>query len=160
MKGRICLTIVLLTLFCALQSIGRDRSSFFKALSGHSEAGIDLELEKLESEGLTSLENARKGALLMKKAEFAKGAGNKVKTFKSGAKLLEAEISRNPDNIEYRFIRLTIQEHAPGILKYNMDIQSDKQLIISNFKKLDEDLKKVIRNYAKDSKIIKTVDLR
>lgn len=160
MKVRIYFTIVLLVALASFHSIGRDRSSFFEVLSGNSEANIDKELAKLESENATSVVKARKGALLMKKAEFVKGAGNKVKTFKAGAKLLEGEISENPDNIEYRFIRLTIQEHAPGILKYNKNMQADKQLIVSNFKKLDEDLKKVIRSYSEDSKIIKTVDLR
>jgi hypothetical protein len=159
-KVRIYFTIILFAVFSSFDSIGKDRSSFFEVLSGKSEANIDKEIARLESESPTSLTKARRGALLMKKAEFVKGAGNKVKTFKAGAKLLEGEIAESPDNVEYRFMRLTIQEHAPGILKYNKNVQADKQLIISSFKKLDEDLKKVIRNYSEDSKIIKTVDLR
>lgn len=160
MKVRIFSAVVLLMLFCNLKGTGKDLAAFFEILAGTSEAALDNEIARIEAGTPTSQAKAHKGALLMKKADFMKGAGNKVRMFKGGAALLEAEISRNPDNAEYRFIRLTIQEHAPGILKYNKNLREDKELIISNYKRLSEELRKVIRNYSLNSKVIKTIDLQ
>ena len=62
------------------------------------------------------------GALLMKKAGFNAPPAIKLHLFKSGHKMLEAAIRNNPENAEFRFLRLIIQEHAPGILGYKNDI--------------------------------------
>lgn len=137
-----------------------DKNSYYKALSAGEEEAIDQALAKLETEKATSKVNAYKGALTMKKAGFVKGVGGKVKTFKKGAHLLEDEIKSNPGNTEFRFLRLTVQEHAPGILKYNKEIDEDKQAIVSGYAKLDPELKNVIADYAKDSKVLKASDLK
>jgi hypothetical protein len=136
-----------------------DRSAFYEALSGNSEQSIDNELKQRDRDKSSPLNNAFKGALLMKKAGFLKGAGSKVKMFKSGAVLLEEEIKKDPKNIEYRFIRLTIQENAPKILKYNKNLNEDKKLIIENYGKLAPDLKKVIKSYTSGSAILKMDEL-
>ncbi|MCE7041581.1 hypothetical protein [Dyadobacter sp. CY312] len=150
-----CSVIFLLLILSAFKVIVTDRSIFYEVLSGKSEANIDRELSRLNTEKSTSLVNAFKGALQMKKAGFVKGAGNKVKMFKNGALLLEEEIKSNPKNVEYRFIRLSIQENAPKILKYNKNLNEDKKLIIEGFKKLDPELQKVIKNYAEGSDFLK-----
>lgn len=137
-----------------------DKGLYYKALSSGEEASIDKVLAKLENEKSSSKVNAYKGALTMKKAGFVKGVGGKVKTFKKGASLLEDEIKSNPDNTEFRFLRLTVQEHAPGILKYNKEIDVDKQAVVSGYDKLDTALKNVIADYAKDSKVLKESDLK
>lgn len=137
-----------------------DKGAYYKALSSGEEESIDKVLAKLENEKGSPKVNAYKGALTMKKAGFVKGVGGKVKTFKKGAHLLEDEIKSNPGNTEFRFLRLTVQEHAPGILKYNKEIDADKQAVVSGFDKLDADLKTVIVDYAKDSKVLKEADLK
>jgi hypothetical protein len=96
----------------------------------------------------------------MRKAGFVKGVGGKLKTFKKGVQLLDDEIKVNPANTEFRFLRLTIQEHAPGILMYNSALDEDKQAIVSGYSKLNADLKDVISDYAKDSRVLKGSDLK
>ncbi|MCE7064140.1 hypothetical protein [Dyadobacter sp. CY326] len=137
-----------------------DRQAFYKTLSSGDEASIDKAIAGLEKQKLTSRVSAYKGALMMKKAGFIKGAKGKVKTFKEGAALLENEIKGSPDNMEYRFLRLTVQENAPKILKYNKQLDEDKQAIVSNFDKLESDLKAVISDYAKHSKVLQATDLK
>ncbi|WP_353720881.1 hypothetical protein [Dyadobacter sp. 676] len=137
-----------------------DKETYYKALSSGQEESIDKMLARLETEKATPKLNAYKGALTMKKAGFVKGVGEKVKTFKKGVHLLEDEIKNNPGNTEFRFLRLTVQEHAPGILKYNKEIDADKQAVVSGYDKLDADLKNVIADYAKDSKVLKESDLK
>jgi hypothetical protein len=140
------------------QEVGR--KSYYEALSGGEEMPIDNMLEKLEKEKASAKVNAYKGALIMKKAGFVKGVGGKVKTFKKGAHLLEDEIKNNPENTEFRFLRLAVQEHAPKILKYNKELDDDRQAIIQGYSKLDSDLKEVIAGYVKDSEILKPSDLK
>ena len=152
--------LVFLILFSGFKTQETDRKAYYKALSGGEEAAIDTMLEKLENEKVSSKVNAYKGALIMKKAGYVKGVGGKVKTFKKGAHLLEDEIKGNPANTEFRFLRLTVQEHAPKILKYNKELDNDKQAIIAGYSKLDSDLKEVIAGYAKDSEILKQSDLK
>ncbi len=96
----------------------------------------------------------------MKKAGFEKGVKNKVKTFKQGAKGLEGEIDKNPSNVEYRFLRLTIQEHAPGILKYNKNLNDDKAAVVRGYEKLDVAFKSVVLAYAKNSKVLHESELK
>lgn len=154
----VCLVVLLAAAFPAQAQI--DKEVFYKALSSGQEDSIDRALARLQTEKSSPKVNAYKGALTMKKAGFVKGVGGKVKTFKKGAELLEDEIKSNPDNTEFRFLRLTVQEHAPGILKYNKEIDADKQAVVSGYDKLDADLKTVIADYAKDSKVLKGSDLK
>ena len=153
----IFLCVISLTAFRFTQS---DKQAFYKALSSGDEAAIDQKLADLGKEKQSPRINAYTGALTMKKAGFIKGVKGKVKTFKTGAQLLESEIKSNPGNTEYRFLRLTVQEHAPGVLKYNKQLEEDKQAIIAGYDKLDSDLKSVIVNYAKDSKVLSAADLK
>jgi len=59
----------------------------------------------------------------MKKAGLVAGVGNKLKVFKTGLQELEASIKQDNTNAEYRFMRLMIQENAPGILGYKKEIK-------------------------------------
>ena len=154
----VCLVVLLAAAFSAQAQI--DKEVFYKALSSGQEDSIDRALARLQTEKSSPKVNAYKGALTMKKAGFVKGVGGKVKTFKKGAHLLEDEIKSNPGNTEFRFLRLAVQEHAPGILKYNKEIDADKQAVVSGYDKLDADLKNVIADYAKDSKVLKGSDLK
>ena len=160
MKRIVGVCLVLLLSVAGLAHAQIDKEVYYKALASGQEESIDKVLAKLDAEKSSSKINAYKGALTMKKAEFVKGVGGKVKIFKKGATLLEEQIKSNPGNTEYRFLRLTVQEHAPGILKYNKEIDADKQAVVSGYDKLDADLKSVIADYAKDSKVLKESDLK
>lgn len=89
-----------------------------------------------------------------------KSAAKKIATFKAGGKLLESAIQSDPNNAEYRFIRLTIQEHAPKILKYNKNIEEDKVLILKGYKKMDSKTRAYVLDYAKQSDILSAKDFK
>ncbi|MET0300615.1 MAG: hypothetical protein ABW036_12665, partial [Flavitalea sp.] len=76
------------------------------------------------------------------------GAGKKLKTFKAGHEQLEASITADKDNAEYRFMRLMIQEQAPGILGYKGEIKNDSDYIRKSFKTLPKNVQEAIVNYA------------
>lgn len=95
----------------------------------------------------------------MKKSGLVKSAHQKLNLFKDGKKKLEKAISLEPDNGEYRFLRLMIQENCPPILKYNAQIPEDLKKIQISYKNFDPDLKTAVLNYSKKSKYLKESDL-
>lgn len=53
----------------------------------------------------------------------------KFNTFKQGKKQIEAAVKKEENNIEIRFIRLSIQKNCPSFLGYNNHIELDRQFI-------------------------------
>ena len=131
----------------------------YDALKNESLEKIDKALTSIVVDGENSLNNAYKGALLMKKAGFQGSPSKKVKVFKQGHQLLEAEIKIYPNNTEYRFLRLAVQVNAPKILKYNKNIEEDRTEIIANYEHLNRELKAHIQEFALKSVILKPSDL-
>lgn len=94
-----------------------------------------------------------KGAVYTLKAKHAKAIKDKKAFFKEGASIIEAALAAEPDNIELRFIRLSVQENAPKILKYRDHIEKDKNFILGRLSKLKESsVKNLIYGFVKDSK--------
>ena len=91
----------------------------------------------------------------MKAAQFQKTAKDKMSLFNAGKKILESEIKSNDSNVEYRFLRLLIQENAPKQLKYDGNIEEDALSIVAGYSKLKESTKTAIESYAKKSASLK-----
>lgn len=51
---------------------------------------------------------------------------SKLKTFKRGKENIEKAVNADPNNIEIRFIRLSIQKNCPGFLGYDDNIKEDQ----------------------------------
>lgn len=137
-----------------------DVTAFYRVFGSGSLAGINDCIRDLDSAGQASLVNAYRGAMLMKKAGLERTPKEKLNTFKSGFSLLEAEISKAPENIEFRFLRLVIQESSPEILKYKKNLQDDRNCIIRGYKHLDPFLRDFIRKYSKQSGVLTIKDLQ
>lgn len=136
------------------------QNTVYKALKGDNVENVDYALSTLEKESMDEpLIRAYKGTLLMKKAGLIKGAFNKLEMFKEGHKLLEDEIQKYPKNTEYRFLRLTIQEHAPKILGYNENLEEDKLFINQHYQSLSTALKLHVKEYASNSTILNQSEL-
>ncbi|CAN5864594.1 hypothetical protein BH11BAC4_BH11BAC4_19180 [soil metagenome] len=132
-----------------------DKSAYYAALSSSKEAVINTQLAALQLSSIPEKE-AYEGALLMKKSGLIKsGAKEKLNLFKAGRTKLEDAITKDNNNIEYRFLRLIIQENAPKIVKYRNDMEQDSQLVRTNFKNLPQNLQLVITDYSKTSKVLK-----
>lgn len=73
---------------------------------------------------------------------------SKLKTFNKGKRKIELAIQKEPENVEIRFIRLSVQKNAPSFLGYNKNIKEDlvfiethrkeikKQILLDNVDKL------------------------
>lgn len=62
---------------------------------------------------------------------------SKLSTFNKGKKNIEQALKKAPDNIELRFIRLSVQVNCPDFLQYNSNINEDKKFIKSNINRID-----------------------
>jgi hypothetical protein len=135
-----------------------NKQGFYDAMQNDNLQQVETQLKAVTAASGADKE-AIIGTLTMKKAGLIKGAGKKLNTFKAGHKKLEASISADQDNPEYRFMRLMIQEHAPGILGYKNEIQTDSDYIRKSFKTLPGTLQKAIIHYAKEkSKVLSEKD--
>lgn len=78
---------------------------------------------------------------------------NKRKSFvKSGATELESVIKSNPNNVELRLIRMSVQENIPKIVGYSKNLKEDKAYILTNYTKQNAALKVYIKKFAMQSK--------
>ncbi|MES2810423.1 MAG: hypothetical protein V4619_17445 [Bacteroidota bacterium] len=133
-----------------------DKTTFYTVMDSG-----DLEAVNNEIELVTASSSPEKnlGALLMRKAGLVKRPAEKLKFFKAGRIKFDPAIAADIDNVEFHFLRFAIQEHAPKIVKYKTDLQTDKQAIIDGYKKAPAAVQHAIMDYTKKSKILKVEDL-
>jgi len=134
-----------------------DRGAFYKAMRVNKMDQVNALLDQIKTAEWKD-KDAFEGALIMKKAGLAFGAGRKLKIFKSGHAKLESAIQRDPGNVEFRFLRLMVQENAPGILGYKKEIDKDSELVRKGYKKLPEEAQQAVVDYNKKSKVLKLQD--
>jgi len=127
----------------------------YKALKSDNLENIQIQLDKLPQSALEN-KQAYEGALMMKKSGLLKGsAKQKLAVFKSGKTKLEESISKYPDNAEFRFLRLIIQENAPKVVKYNRNIDEDVEMIKKQYNHFPSYLQQIITDFSKNSKDLK-----
>jgi len=144
-------------LFNVLFSHPISRKEYYEVFKSNSITDMELMANKINN---TQGHKAYLGALKMKMSGLQKGPSSKLKTFKEGRELLEAEIKKDPTNIEWHFLRLAVQENAPKIVKYSSNLTEDHNYIISHFSSAPIDLKIIIKAYADSSSGLKISDLK
>ncbi|MDY0090559.1 MAG: hypothetical protein RBR78_09360 [Flavobacteriaceae bacterium] len=85
-----------------------------------------------ESKNDSALHQAYLGVLETVWANHVISPFKKLKTFKSGKQNIDAAIGLEPENVEIRFIRLSVQKNAPSFLGYNNHIKEDTAFIKKN----------------------------
>jgi len=134
-----------------------ERSDFYAAFASEDTNTINQQLDIIKNDSPKGA-GAFEGALRMKKAGLLKGASNKLKEFKAGRGKLEDMITAQPQNAEFRFLRLMIQEQAPRILGYKNKLEEDHKYLIEHFSTIPQAAQKVIVNYSKVSKVLSPSD--
>ena len=145
------ISILLFTLVFASPS-HIDKLGFYTAFESNSQEKMEKKLDALSKLANSTNKDAYIGALTMKKSQFLETPKAKVEAFKEGRVLLENAISKEPNNAEFRFLRFAIQENVPKVIKYTSNIDEDMAMIIQSYPKMDVTLKKVIKEYSKQSK--------
>lgn len=149
---KIIASFFFLLLFSVNTNIEEIRKLYVKAYD--SEVNSKEFAKKLES---ISSDNdvvlvAYKGASMAMVSKYEKKAGQKIKAFKEGAKLIESSIASQPENIELRMIRLSVQESVPKIVKYHKNITEDKSFVLENYTTQSATLREYLKNFILQSK--------
>lgn len=110
-----------------------------------------LKLANIEKEDNKTLV-AYKGASIVILSRYKKEIQEKSKKFKEGAKMVEFAVASEPNNIEIRMIRLSIQEKAPKIVNYNKNKKEDKEFLLDHYKEQSGNLKAHLKNFMLQSK--------
>lgn len=134
-----------------ISTITFSKSTFFETISGGTSEEITAMVTILENTSQSNERDAYLGAIKMKRAGHLKSLTEKSKMFKVGKELLETAISLDHTNVEYRFLRLIIQENAPAILGYSDCIAADAKKVKAGYKTMSESVKNAIIAYAKTS---------
>ena len=134
-----------------------DKARFYEVIKTGNNESIDEQLALLASSDIIE-KTAYEGFLLMRKAGITARPAEKLKLFKAGRIKLETAMVNDNTNAEYHFLRLIIEEKAPKIVKYNKDLEADRQIVINEYKNLPTVVQHAIADYAKTSKILKPHD--
>ncbi|HWZ14965.1 MAG TPA: hypothetical protein VNW95_06970 [Mucilaginibacter sp.] len=135
-----------------------DKAGFYSVMASGDIEAINKELDIVSQVSITD-KQGYEGALLLRKAGLVKKPKDKLSFFKAGRIKLETAILADNENIEFHFLRLAIEEHAPKIVKYKKDIPGDKSLVVKHFKSLPQPVQYAILNYCKNSKVLRKEDL-
>lgn len=92
-----------------------------------------------------------KGALYIKKSGFLKSLNEKLELFKIGREIVEKKIEEQPDNVEFRFVRLIIQDKVPAILRYHKNKEEDAEMVVKGISLLEKSVQEAIFDYAENS---------
>lgn len=151
-----CVLLLLTTRFTYADIFNEniDKATFYAAMASGDLVDIDKQLAVLGDS-----EPGYMGALLIRKAGLVARPAEKLKLFKAGRIKLETALLNDPENTEFHFLRLSIQEHAPKIVKYKANIEADKAFVINHFSELPPVVQRAVKNYSKNSKILKPTDI-
>ena len=134
-----------------------EKAEFYEVMKSGTLETISNELEAVKAAPEKEREGYE-GALLMKKAGLLKKAKERLAFFKQGRIKLETALLADPENTEFHFLRLAIEEHAPKIVKYHSDIKKDKTIVIRNFKSQSPVVRHAILDYCENSKVLHKED--
>jgi hypothetical protein len=161
MKVKVIFTLVFFllgTMAFAKMAARFDKARFYEVIKTGNKESVDEQLALLASSDIIEKE-AYEGFLLMRKAGITARPAEKLKLFKAGRIKLETALVNDNTNAEYHFLRLIIEEKAPKIVKYNKDMEADRQIVTKEYKNLPAVVQHAIADYAKTSKILKPQDL-
>jgi hypothetical protein len=97
------------------------------------------------------------GVVQALKAKHAWNPYYKLKFLNDSEKTLQMAVNREPDNMEIRFMRFSIEHNVPGFLGYNKHLTADREEMIKQLDKkyyatADKDVVKTIVKFLIESK--------
>ena len=140
-----------LFLFFQTSDLDAIRNAYSKANTSNEGAKNFIELADKSSSSDPLIKGYKAAAKILEAKVTTEK--NKRKSFvKSGATELETVIKYNPNNVEMRLIRMSIQENIPKIVGYSKNLKEDKAYILSNYTRQNSVLKVYIKKFAMQSK--------
>lgn len=89
-----------------------------------------------------------KGAVVMAIGRHSANPLTKLRTFNEGRALLDTAIVLDPQSVELRFLRLSIQVNVPRILGYSGQVTEDRAFIVRNLASVhSDDFRQSVTNF-------------
>lgn len=131
-------------------NIKKVRQSYIAAAKSEVAAQKFAKLvESVNKEDSDKLLVAYKGCALTLKSKHSNYLPDKISFMKEGAGYLDHAAESEPQNIEIRMIRMSVQENVPFIVNYRDKIEDDKAAILANFAKSPKDVRAHVGAYIK-----------
>jgi hypothetical protein len=145
-------SFILLFVFSSNQSISEIRKLYASATSCEANAKeFASKLADVQKDDNKTLV-AYKGASLTIASKLEKKVSDKSKKFKEGSSLIEYAVANEPNNIEIRLIRLSVQENVPKIVNYRANKKEDAKFLLDHFSEQSGALKNYVGTFIKQSK--------
>lgn len=131
-------TVLLMNVFFKNSDLNEVRTSYSKAVLDNKlckKMIEELELSKEKS----VIDLAYLGAYQTIWANHVFNPLSKLATFRKGKNNIELAISKEPENVEMRYIRFSVQKNAPSFLRYNSHLKEDKDFLVKNKKNINSD---------------------
>ncbi len=118
----------------------------------HANTFYEITKQGLQNKG--AIYKGYHGAALALKASYSWNPISKMSYFNKGRKIIDEAIQAEPNNIELRMIRSSIQTNVPKILGYHKNIEEDRDFILNNVENVATvELKEYIQGYIEYSDV-------
>lgn len=125
---KLLLAAILFTIHTNCIEMQAVRASFHEISSSEELEAFIESAEKIECKNATPYI----ASAIMRRAEFASWPLKKWSYFQEGKKMLEDFISKNPNDVESKYLRFLVQSEVPSLLNYSEDLNSDATYILAN----------------------------
>lgn len=147
----IAIHFLLLPFLCSAQYGAKEARLSYESAVENSEI-CKTQISKLKQSS-DPVEIGYLGAYQAIQAKHVVNPLKKLSTFKTGKSNIEKAIVLDPNNLELRLLRLSIQKNTPGILDYKASITLDEQMLYDNWANINDiTLKKRAKNLLLSSK--------
>lgn len=139
---RLCILFVMISSFLTSQKINIDeiRKNYQKAVYDKEICKEMIsKFEKNENHGINL---AYFGAFQSIWAKHSNNPIQKLKSFNKGKDNIDKAIKQQPNHLESRLIRYSIQKESPGFLGYKKNISEDQNYLQTNINDVKEPLLK------------------
>lgn len=153
LKGIPVIIALFVSILSSSQDLAQIRSQYPEAAESSTVATkLNAELKNVTETDKSTLV-AYKGGVLTLMAKFAHSKKEKKEFFQEGVDFLQRAVTVDANNIEIRYIRLSVQESSPSFLGYYKNIEEDKKFIIDHFNLISsKPLGDTIKNFVLHSK--------
>ncbi len=149
----VCL-LGLLSSFSTVLTISEVRT-LFKSAAFEEHACTKLIYSLKNQASQQTVFTAYKASGLMMNAKYVLNPLDKLSTFSKGKNLMEQTVTKDPTNLEIRFLRLAMQANTPSFLGYADAIPRDKKFVLQSLKsETDTELKNMIVAYLQKSDVL------
>ena len=147
---RLIFIITIINLYSYANDISTIRELYLEAYTSDFKCNKLGETLNTMKKNTSILIKGYEGCFYFFKCKFESSPISKLIYFKKGKKLLENAIKMNPNSVELKFLRYSIQRNLPKFLSYHNNIELDYNFVCQNIKNMsDKQAQRFITNCLK-----------